>query len=44
MEEVTETKIGAQIEAKAIPRLPHLGIHPIKKPPTTDTIADANKS
>ena len=25
----TETKYGAEIEGKAIQRLPHLGIHPI---------------
>jgi hypothetical protein len=25
----TETKCGAEIEGKAIQRLPHLGIHPI---------------
>jgi hypothetical protein len=29
MEGVTETMCGAQIEGKAIHRLPHLGIHPI---------------
>jgi hypothetical protein len=29
MEEVTETKCGAETEGKTIPRLPHLGIHPI---------------
>jgi hypothetical protein len=29
MEVVTETKCGAEIEGKAIQRLPHLGIYPI---------------
>ena len=29
MEGVTETKFRAEIEARTIQRLPHLGIHPI---------------
>jgi hypothetical protein len=29
MEGVTETKLGAEMEGKAIQRLPHPGIHPI---------------
>ena len=29
MEEVTETKIGAETEGRTIQRLPHPGIHPI---------------
>jgi hypothetical protein len=29
-ERVTETKCGAEPEGKTIPRLPYLGIHPIK--------------
>jgi hypothetical protein len=29
MEEVTETKCGAETEGMTIQRLPHLGIHPI---------------
>jgi hypothetical protein len=30
MERVTETKFGAEPEGITIPRLAHLGIHPIK--------------
>jgi hypothetical protein len=33
MERVTETKYGVETEGMAIQRLPHLGIHPIKKHP-----------
>jgi hypothetical protein len=47
MEGVTETKFGAETEGMTIQKLPHLGIHSIKKkknPPNPDTIADANKS
>jgi hypothetical protein len=29
MEEVTETKFGAEMEGRTIQRLPHPGIHPI---------------
>jgi hypothetical protein len=29
MEEVIETKFGAEIEGRTIQRLPHSGIHPI---------------
>jgi hypothetical protein len=29
MEEVTETKFGAEMEGRIIQRLPYLGIHPI---------------
>ena len=29
MEEVTETKCGAETEGMTMQRLPHLGIHPI---------------
>ena len=29
MEEVTQTKCGAETEGMTIQRLPHLGIHPI---------------
>ena len=36
----TETKCGAEIEGKAIQRLPHLGIHYIQSP-KADTIVDA---
>jgi hypothetical protein len=31
MEGVTETKFGAETEGRTIQRLPHPGIHPIKK-------------
>jgi hypothetical protein len=37
----TGTKYGAEIEGKAIQRLPHRSIHPICRHP--DTIADAKK-
>jgi hypothetical protein len=37
-----ETKCRAEIEGKAIQRLPHLEIHPIQTP-NPDTIVDAKK-
>jgi hypothetical protein len=43
MEEVIETKCGAETAGMTIQRLPHLGIHPIYNP-NPDTIVDANKS
>ena len=43
MEGVTETKFGAKTKGWTIQRLPHLGIHPIIKPPNADTLAYANK-
>jgi hypothetical protein len=39
----TEKKCGAEIEGKAIQRLPHLGIHSHIQSPNPDTIADAKK-
>jgi hypothetical protein len=32
MEGITETKFGAETEGMTIQKLPHLEIHPIKKP------------
>ena len=37
------TKCEAETEGKTIQRLPHMGIHPIIKPPNADTLAYANK-
>jgi hypothetical protein len=34
MEEVTETKFGAQTKGGTIQRLPHMRIHPINSPKT----------
>jgi hypothetical protein len=31
MEEVTETKVGAETDGRTIQKLPHLGIHPINR-------------
>ena len=39
----TETKFGAKTKGCTIQRLPHMGIHPIIKPPNADTLAYANK-
>jgi hypothetical protein len=38
MEGVTETKFGAETEGTTIQRLPHLGIHPIKKKHQTQSL------
>jgi hypothetical protein len=43
MEGVTETNFRGEKEGRTIQRLPHPGIHPIKKPPNPDTIAYASK-
>jgi hypothetical protein len=40
MEGVTEKKFRAETEEMTIQRRPHLGIHPIKKPPHIDTSMD----
>jgi hypothetical protein len=43
MEGVTETKFITEMEGRTIQRLPHFGIHPIKKPPNPDTITYVSK-
>jgi hypothetical protein len=40
MEEVTETKFGAETEEMTTPRPPHLGIHPIYSHQTQQELAD----
>jgi hypothetical protein len=42
MDQVTEAKFGAETEGWTIQRLPHPGIHPIKKTPNPNTIAYTN--
>ena len=37
----TDTKCGAEIEGKAMQKLPNLRIHPIIELPNPDTIVDA---
>jgi hypothetical protein len=43
MEGVIGTKFGIEAEGRTIQKLPHLGIHSIKKKSNTDIIAFASK-